>query len=140
MQPEPPPSRGAEDEGGSGILGRTVGAILGTGGDREAERTGEGEEPQPHPEPEVEEPAPVEPVQQVAEATYEPEAAPGNDRINLNEATFEELRDLGFSVTQATRVLTYRERENGFSSLDKLDDVPGMSGSFLREVKPKLDL
>jgi competence ComEA-like helix-hairpin-helix protein len=65
------------------------------------------------------------------------QADPG-DRINLNRATFEELREVGFSVTQATRVLTYRERQNGFESLDDLADVPGMERAFLGEVQGKL--
>ena len=60
--------------------------------------------------------------------------------IRLNQATFEQLRELGFSVTQATRVLTYRERMDGFSSLDDLDEVPGMPEPFLTDVKLKLRL
>jgi competence ComEA-like helix-hairpin-helix protein len=60
------------------------------------------------------------------------------DRINLNQATFEELRELGFSVTQATRVLTYRDRIDGFKSLDDLGEVPGMPREFVHEVQPKL--
>jgi DNA uptake protein ComE-like DNA-binding protein len=37
-------------------------------------------------------------------------------------------------------VITYREREDGFSSLDDLDHVPGMARPFLKEVKSKLTL
>ena len=37
-------------------------------------------------------------------------------------------------------MITYRERNDGFSSLNDLDNVPGMQGSFLREVKQKLAL
>ena len=73
------------------------------------------------------------------ESAQEPTIAE-SDRINLNRATFEQLRDVGFSVTQATRVITYRERENGFDSLDGLANVPGMPRTFLRQVKPKLTL
>ena len=88
-----------EEEGG-GILGRTVGAILGVGpGD---------------------------------ESTA--------DQINLNEAKFEELRELGMSVTQATRVITYRERHNGFDSLDELAAVPGLPRELLNDVNPRLTL
>ena len=75
------------------------------------------------------------------EQAPEPEpAAEAGDRIDLNRATFEQLRDAGFSVTQATRVITYRERQKGFDSLDDLANVPGMPRQFLREVKPKLKL
>ena len=107
-----------------GILGRTVGAILGVGPGREEEAEVEEEKPG-----EAEEP----------EEAAEPQVDAG-DRTNLNNATFEQLRDIGFSVTQATRVITYRERQKGFKSLDDLADVPGMPGRFLREVKGKLTL
>jgi hypothetical protein len=118
-----------DDERG-GILGRTVGAILGVGapGDEGDEAEAEVEPPE----------APAEPDRE--EEGQEPEPTPEADRINLNKATFEQLRDVGFSVTQATRVITYREREKGFDSLDDLANVPGMPRQFLREVKPKLTL
>jgi DNA uptake protein ComE-like DNA-binding protein len=35
-------------------------------------------------------------------------------------------------------VITYRERQDGFRSIDDLADVPGMPRTFLREVKGKL--
>ena len=104
-------------------MGRTVGAILGTG---------------PGPETSDEErgtPAPSgagEPGRGQLDTV-----APG-DQTNLNDATFEDLRELGFSVTQATRVITYREREKGFHSVEDLADVPGMPGEFLDDVKNRL--
>jgi DNA uptake protein ComE-like DNA-binding protein len=52
--------------------------------------------------------------------------------------TFEQLRGLGLSVTQATRVIAYRERKDGFSSLDDLDDLPGMPKDLLDDLKGKL--
>jgi competence protein ComEA len=96
-EPEEPADEG---EGGGGILGRTVGAILGTG----------------------------------------PAAESTADGIHLNSATFEDLRELGFSVTQATRVITYRERQGGFASVDELAEVPGMPDELLSEVSPRLTL
>jgi competence ComEA-like helix-hairpin-helix protein len=65
-------------------------------------------------------------------------AAEAGNRLNLNRATFEQLRDIGFSVTQATRVITYRDRQEGFESVDDLAHVPGMPGEFLRDVEEKL--
>ena len=41
-------------------------------------------------------------------------------------------------MTQTTRLLTYRERQGGFDSVDDLDGVPGIPADFLREVTPKL--
>ncbi len=58
--------------------------------------------------------------------------------IDLNRATFEQLRDLGFSVTQSTRLLTHRERQGGFDSVDDLKGVSGMPDELLDEVQAKL--
>jgi DNA uptake protein ComE-like DNA-binding protein len=58
--------------------------------------------------------------------------------LNLNEATYEDLRRLRLSVTQAGRVLAYRDRFGGFKSLDQLDGIPGFSKAFLTELKPHL--
>jgi DNA uptake protein ComE-like DNA-binding protein len=132
-----------EDEKG-GILGRTVGAILGVGAGQEEREEGVDE-------PESDEPDVLQPqAEEPTEASEEPEPAEEEtpaepqideaDKINLNRATFEQLRDVGFSVTQATRVLTYRERQDGFASVDDLANVPGMPRQFLREVKPNLTL
>jgi DNA uptake protein ComE-like DNA-binding protein len=42
------------------------------------------------------------------------------------------------SVTQATRVIAYRERQSGFSSVDDLDTVPGLPETLLTEIKEQL--
>jgi DNA uptake protein ComE-like DNA-binding protein len=62
------------------------------------------------------------------------------DRLNVNEASYEQLRDLDLSVTQAGRLLAYRERSGGFSSLDELDSIPGFSHSSLTELKRRLTI
>lgn len=59
------------------------------------------------------------------------------DRISLNEANFEQLRDAGLSVTQTGRVLAHRERAGGFSSVDELEEIPGFPRDFLDQVKSK---
>jgi hypothetical protein len=115
---------------GGGILGRTVGAILGVGTERQAgpaetEDEGAGEEPDRS-------------TDQAGGEERKAEETESGDQIHLNRATFEELREIGFSVTQATRVITYRERQDGFKSLDELGNVPGMPSTFLSEVRPKL--
>jgi DNA uptake protein ComE-like DNA-binding protein len=58
--------------------------------------------------------------------------------LDLNEATFEQLRGLGMSVTQATRVIAYRERAEGFKSVDDMDTIPGFPKPMLEELKEKL--
>ena len=60
-------------------------------------------------------------------------------RISLNNATFEELRDAGLSVTQTGRVLAYRERSGGFGSVDELDSIPGFPKDFLMRIKERLE-
>ena len=64
-----------------------------------------------------------------------PGAAQGGEaRVSLSAASFEELRALGMSMTQARRVLRYRE-EQGMSSLDDLDQIPGLPRAFRAELK-----
>ena len=91
--------------------------------------------PEPPPEPEshaVSEPEEAGPAPPSA-AFSAPTAASGP--INLNDATFEQLREHNLSVTQATRVLAYRERLGGYRSVDDLDQVPGFPRDFLAEFK-----
>ena len=56
----------------------------------------------------------------------------------LNQATYERLRSLGLSVTQARRVLAHRERSGGFRSVDELDEIPGFPRVLLEELKQAL--
>ena len=126
---------------------------------REAEARAESaERKQPESEQTVEQEAvvPVEPgfLQRVAEARWakrdqrdakraaeqssKPRSRAEGSEIDVNLATFEELRGLGFSVTQATRVIAYRERNHGFDSVDDLHAVPGLPNEGLDELKEKL--
>jgi DNA uptake protein ComE-like DNA-binding protein len=66
--------------------------------------------------------------------------APGAGVVRLSEASFEDLRSLGMSITQAKRVLDYRERLDGFDSVDDLDFVPGFPKAFLSQLKQTLTL
>jgi DNA uptake protein ComE-like DNA-binding protein len=51
--------------------------------------------------------------------------------------TYEELRALDLSITQAKRLIAYRERRGGFGSLDDIDDVPGFPDDVLEELKQR---
>jgi len=55
--------------------------------------------------------------------------------INLNTATFEELREADLSVTQATRILAYRERFGGYGSIDDLSKVPGFPSETVESLR-----
>jgi DNA uptake protein ComE-like DNA-binding protein len=69
-----------------------------------------------------------------------PEPAPGesNGTITLSSAEFDDLRGLGMSVTQAKRVLRYREQRGGFTDLDELERVPGFPREFLAEIRDRV--
>jgi DNA uptake protein ComE-like DNA-binding protein len=63
-----------------------------------------------------------------------------NGQLDLNAATFEELRDLGLSVTQSARVIAYRDVRGGYDSLDELDEVPGLSEQTRGDLRAQLRL
>jgi hypothetical protein len=44
----------------------------------------------------------------------------------VHSPSFEQLRELGLSVTQSARVIAYRETRGGFDSLDEPDEIPGL--------------
>ena len=67
-----------------------------------------------------------------------PSAAIG--AVNINTASFEELRGAEFSVTQATRVLAYRERFGGYSSVDDLARVPGFSPETIAAIRDRISI
>ena len=58
--------------------------------------------------------------------------------IDANAVTFEDLRGLGLSVTQATRVIAYRKRAEGFESVDDMDTIPGFDRDLLERLKKRL--
>jgi hypothetical protein len=58
----------------------------------------------------------------------------GDGRLDLNQASFAELRSLNLSVTQSHRLLAYGKRVGGYESIEQLDDVPG----FPKEVRERL--
>jgi DNA uptake protein ComE-like DNA-binding protein len=60
--------------------------------------------------------------------------------LDINEASFEQLRELGLSVTQTARVIAYRDTRRGFDSLDELDEVPGLPKEVRAELRAQLRL
>ena len=87
----------------------------------------------PEPEPEVEpakEPKPEPEPKPASQSEGEDRVGPRAGIVNLSDASFDDLRSLGMSVTQAKRVLDYRDRLGGFDSIDDLDFVPGFPKAF----------
>ena len=93
-------------------------------------------EPQPEPPPEPEAASQPEP-----EPEPQPVVEPGvADGVSLNSASYEQLREVGMSVTQTGRVLSFREKAGGFKSLDELDSIPGFPQDFLDDLKTRISL
>jgi DNA uptake protein ComE-like DNA-binding protein len=63
-----------------------------------------------------------------------------NGELDLNAASFEELRGLGLSVTQSARLIAYRDVRGGYNSLNELDDIPGLSKETRTELRTRLIL
>lgn len=55
-------------------------------------------------------------------------------RVDLNAASFEELRALGLSVTQAARLVAHRDACGGFTSKDQLAELPGLPKPLLASL------
>jgi hypothetical protein len=92
----------------------------------------------PEPEPVPEEPPEPEPEPEpVPEPEPEPKAS-ADGLLDINAISFEQLRDLRLSITQATRLLAWRERLGGFTSVDQIDEVPGLPMDVRDELKSKL--
>jgi DNA uptake protein ComE-like DNA-binding protein len=56
-------------------------------------------------------------------------------RLDLNAASFEELRAVGLSVTQAARVIGQREQHGGFESVADVDAIVGIPKNAKQALK-----
>lgn len=63
----------------------------------------------------------------------------GNDKIDLNAATEEELQKLpGIGPVLAGRIVTYREEHRGFLSVEEIKDVSGIGDKIYAKIEPYL--
>lgn len=69
-----------------------------------------------------------------------PEPEPESSLIDVNRIGFEQLRELGLSVTQAARVLARRDACGEYSSLDQLDDLLDIPRELIERLKRSLRL
>ena len=99
---------------------------------------------EPPPEPPAAKPPPEPPPpppQASVPAPSAPAPAPSSEeKLNVNQATYDDLRRLRLSVTQTGRVLDYRETLGGFKSLDQLDEIAGFPRDLITELKRKLTI
>jgi hypothetical protein len=64
--------------------------------------------------------------------------AAGDGPLNLNQASFAELRSLRLSTTQSHRVLAYRKRIGGYESVEQLDEIPGFPEVVRERLKRRV--
>ena len=66
--------------------------------------------------------------------------APPRGKVGLDVATFEQLREVGLSATQAARVIAARDLDGGFQRWEELDRIPGLSKATRRKLRDELRL
>lgn len=68
-------------------------------------------------------------------------AAASGTKVHLNSATLEQLDELpGVGPVTAQQILSYREANGAFRSVDELDAVPGIGPARLEQLRPLVDL
>lgn len=83
---------------------------------------------------------PSQPEPQTSNGSQEPQGMDAKDtRINLNTATLEELDSInGIGPVTARKILDYRARTGGFSSVDQLLEVSGIGVKTLEKIRAKV--
>ena len=77
----------------------------------------------------------------IAEPELEPEAEePRAGRLDINRISFEQLRELGLTVTQAARLLASRDARGRFRSLDELNELWGFSRELIEKLMRRLSV
>ena len=64
--------------------------------------------------------------------------ARGPQRIDLNKASFVDLRTLGLGVSEAARLIAMRDVRGEFKNLDVLDELEGYSDDTLKKLRGRL--
>jgi DNA uptake protein ComE-like DNA-binding protein len=55
--------------------------------------------------------------------------------VDLNAATFDQLRGLGLSITQTSRLISHREMAGGFTQVDELDEIRGLPRATVADLR-----
>lgn len=64
-------------------------------------------------------------------------AARAKGKIDLQKASFEDLRGLGLSVTQSARLIAYRDTGPGFDSVEELENIPGFAEVTIGKLRAR---
>lgn len=68
-------------------------------------------------------------------------AANTNNMVNINSATLEELKTLnGIGDAKANRIVEYREKNGGFTSIDQIKEVDGIGEKMFEKIKDKIEV
>jgi DNA uptake protein ComE-like DNA-binding protein len=62
----------------------------------------------------------------------------GNSKLDLNAASFDDLRDLGLTVEQSARLIALRDLRSGFQSLKDLDGLPDLPRKVVTRLKQRV--
>lgn len=58
-----------------------------------------------------------------------------NEKININEASVDELQDIpGIGEVRAQAIADYREESGGFKSIEDIQEVPGIKGKTFEKI------
>ncbi|MDO4489595.1 MAG: helix-hairpin-helix domain-containing protein [Lachnospiraceae bacterium] len=67
--------------------------------------------------------------------------SPGDGRINLNRADKEELMTLpGVGESRAEAILSYRETQGAFSSIEEIMQIPGIKEKLFEQIRDKITI
>jgi DNA uptake protein ComE-like DNA-binding protein len=82
------------------------------------------------------------PPEPAPRAESRPEPAPEDmgPKIDINRVSFEQLRELGLTVTQAARLLASRDARGRYRSLDEINDLWGFSRDLIDSLMRRLSI
>jgi DNA uptake protein ComE-like DNA-binding protein len=62
------------------------------------------------------------------------------EKLDLNRATFEDLRQIGIPVMLSARLIAHRDLREGYHGLNELTEVPGFSAQLVSDLKTKVQV
>lgn len=67
---------------------------------------------------------------------YQSNSSISTDKININKATIEELMKLtGIGESKAKSIISYREKNNGFKSIEEIKQVEGIGDNLYAQIE-----